>query len=81
MALGLQSVKAVIAVSAVSLLLIVIVTLTQCLLSIQILRMRCISELQKSGIYAEVVTPSTMYINVSVAPNEAYGVHKMASLN
>ena len=68
--------SAVIAVSAVSLLLIVSLTtviLTQCLLMI---RMR-----KSKDTYAEVVTSTTMHMDVPVTPNEAYALHKMASSN
>ena len=61
--------SAVIAVSAVSLLLIVTLTtvvLTQCLLMV---RMR----------KSKDVLHTTMHTNVPVSPNEAYGLHKMTS--
>ena len=64
--------SAVIAVSAVSLLLIVTLTtviFTQCLL---IIRMR------KTGhthdIYNNVKTPTSMHIKIPVSPNEAYSI-------
>ena len=69
--------SAVIAVSAVSLLLIVTLTtviLTQCLLMI---RMRKSKDRKET--YAEVMTPTTMHMDVPVAPNEAYALHKVAS--
>ena len=74
-----NSSSAVIAVSAVSLLLIVTLTtviLTQCLLMI---RMRKSKDRKET--YAEVVTSTTMHMDVPVTPNEAYALHKMASSN
>ena len=65
----------VIAVSAVSLLLIVTLTtviLTQCLL---IIRMRRSSR-DKTETYAEVTNPTTKTTDVPVSPNEAYAMHK-----
>ena len=67
----------VIAVSAVSLLLIVTLTtviLTQCLLMI---RMRKSKDRRET--YAEVVTPTTMNMDVHVTPNEACALHKIPS--
>ena len=67
---------AVIAVSAVSLLLIVTLTtviLTQCLL---IIRMRRRSR-NKTETYAEVTNPTTNTTDVPVSPNEAYGLTKI----
>ena len=67
----------VIAVSAVSLLLIVTLTtviLTQCLLMIRMRRSK-----DRNETYAEVVTSTTMH--VPVTPNEAYALHKVASSN
>ena len=71
-----SSSSAVIAVSAVSLLLIVTLTtviLTQCLL---IIRMRRRSR-NKTETYAEVTNPTTNTTDVSVSPNEAYGLTKI----
>ena len=68
----------VIAVSAVSLLLIVTLTtviLTQCLL---IIRMRRSSR-DKTDTYAEVTNPTTKTTDVSVFPNEAYALHKITT--
>ena len=65
-----------IAVSAVSLLLIVTLTtviLTQCLL---IIRMRRRSR-NKTETYAEVTNPTTNTTDVPVSPNEAYGLTKI----
>ena len=64
-----------IAVSAVSLLLIVTLTtviLTQCLL---IIRMRRSSR-DKTDTYAEVTNPTIKTTDVPVSPNEAYALHK-----
>ena len=70
--------SAVIAVSAVSLLLIVTLTtviLTQCLL---IIRMRKSKDvLHDNETYAEAMTPTTMHI--PVAPNEAYAMTAKSS--
>ena len=69
--------SAVIAVSAVSLLLIVTLTtviLTQCLLMI---RMRKSKDRKET--YAEVMTPTTVHMDVPVTPNEAYALHKIPS--
>ena len=63
------------AVSAVSLLLIVTLTtviLTQCLLMI---RMRKSKDRKET--YAEVMTSTTMHMDVH--PNEAYALHKIPS--
>ena len=72
--------SSVIVVSAVSLLLIVTlitVNIIQCLL---ILRMRKSKDvLHKNETYTEVMTPTTMHMDVPVTPNEAYAVHKIAS--
>ena len=72
----------VIAVSAVSLLLIVTFTtviLTQCLL---IIRMRTFKDLlQRKNTPAEVMTPTNVHIDVPVMLNEAYAVHKIPSSN
>ena len=72
--------SAVIAVSAVSLLLIVTLTtviLTQCLL---IIRMRKSKDvLHNNETYAEVMTTTTMRMDVPVMPNEAYALHKITS--
>ena len=69
-----------IAVSAVSLLLIVILTtviVTQCLLMI---RMRKTKDLlQKNKPYTEVMTTASTLIDVPVTPNEAYTLHKITS--
>ena len=68
----------VIAVSAVSLLLIVTLTtviLTQCLL---IIRMRRSSR-DKTDTYAEVTNPTTKTTDVPVSPNEAYALHKITT--
>ena len=67
----------VIAVSAISLLLIVTLTtviLTQCLLMIRMRRSTHTNEL-----YTEVMTSTTMHKDVPVSPNEAYAVTKMTS--
>ena len=69
--------SAVIAVSAVSLLLIVILTtviLTQCVLMI---RMRKSKDRKET--YAEVMTSTTMHMDVPVTPKEAYALHKITS--
>ena len=66
-----------IAVSAVSLLLIVtltIVILTQCLLIIKMRRYR-----NRNEIYREVMTPTATHKGVAVSANEAYAVTKMTS--
>ena len=69
--------QAVIAVSAISLLLIVTLTtviLTQCLL---IIRMRKFKDaLQRKNTPAEVMTPINVHMDVAVTLNEAYAVHK-----
>ena len=75
---GSSSDLTVIAVSAVSLLLIVTLTtviLTQCLL---IIRMR-MSSRDKTDTYAEVTNPTTKTTDVSVSPNEAYTLHKITN--
>ena len=67
----------VIAVSAVSLLLIVTLTtviLTQCLLMIRMRRPR-----NRNVTYTGVMTPTTMHKGVPVSPNEAYAVTKMTT--
>ena len=72
--------SALIAVSAVSLLLIVILTtviLTQCLLMVRMRKSKDV--LYRNETYAEVMTPTTMHTDVPVSPNEAYGLHKMTS--
>ena len=69
-----------IAVSAVSLLLIVTLTtviLTQCLLMIRMRKSK--DMLHRNETYAEVMTPTSMHTDVPVTPNEAYAVHKIAS--
>ena len=71
-----------IAVSAVSLLLIVTLTtviLTQCLLMIRMRKSKDV--LHKNETCAEVMTPTTMHniMDVLVAPNEAYALHNMTS--
>ena len=69
--------SAVIAVSAVSLLLIVTLTtviLTQCLLMIRMRKSK-----DRNETYTEVVTPTTMHMDVPVTPNEAYALHKIHS--
>ena len=71
---------AVIAVSAVSLLLIVTLTtviLTQCLLMIRMRKSK--DGLHRNETCAEVMTPTTMHMDVPVTPNEAYALHKVAS--
>ena len=75
---GSSSDSTVIAVSAVSLLLIVTLTtviLTQCLL---IIRMRR-SFRDKTDTYAEVTNPTTKTTDVPVSPNEAYALHKITT--
>ena len=72
-----SSSSAVIAVSAVSLLLIVTLTtviLTQCLLMIRMRKSK-----DRNETYTEVVTPTTMHMDVPVTPNEAYALHKIHS--
>ena len=69
--------QAVIAVSAVSLLLIVTLTtviLTQCLLMIRMRR-----STHRNETYTEVMTSTTMHKDVPVSSNEAYAVTKMTS--
>ena len=69
--------SAVIAVSAVSLLLIItltIVILTQCLLMI---RMR--GSIHRNETHTDVMTSTTMNKDVPVSPNEAYAETKMTS--
>ena len=69
--------SAVIAVSAVSLLLIVTLTtviLTQCLLMIRMRR-----SIHRNEPYTEVMTSTTMHKDVPVSSNEAYAVTKMTS--
>ena len=66
-----------IAVSAVSLLLIVTLTtvvLIQCLLMIRMRRSR-----NRNETYTEVMTPTTMQKDVPVSFNEAYAVTKMTT--
>ena len=68
---------AVIAVSAVSLLLIVTlatVILTQCLL---IIRMRKTGHTHE--VYDDVMTPTTLHVKIPVSPNEAYTPHCITS--
>ena len=68
--------SAVISVSTVSLLLIVTLTtiiLTQCLLMIRMRR-----STHRNEPYTEVMTSTTMHKDVSVTPNEAYAVTKIA---
>ena len=70
--------SAVAAVSAVSLLLIVILTtvvLTQCLLMVRMRKSK--DGLYRNETYAEVMTPTTMHTDVPVSPNEVYAMHKM----
>ena len=75
--------SAVIAVSAVSLLLIVTLTtviLTQCLLMIRMRKSKDV--LHRNETYAEVVIPTTMHnmdMDVPVTPNEVYALHKISS--
>ena len=72
--------SAVIAVSAVSLLLIVTlitVILTQCLLIIRLRKFKDV--LHRNETYAEVMTSTTMHTDVPVTPNEAYALHNMTS--
>ena len=69
-----------IAVSAVCLLLIVTLTtviLTQCLLMIRMKKSKDV--LQRNETYAEVMTSTNMHMDVPVAPNEAYALHKITS--
>ena len=73
-----SSISAVIAVSAVSLLLIVTLTtviLTQCLLMIRMRKSKDV--LHRNETYAEVMTSTTKHMDVPVTPNEAYALHKM----
>ena len=73
--------SAVIAVSAVSLLLIValtIVILTQCLLIIKIRKPKDVPHIMNET-YAEVMTPTTKDMDVPVTHNEAYALHKITS--
>ncbi|CAI8049901.1 hypothetical protein GBAR_LOCUS27469, partial [Geodia barretti] len=68
---------AVIAVSAVSLLLILTLTtviLTQCLLIFRMRRSR-----NKTETYAEATNPTTKTTDVPVSPNEAYALTKITS--
>ena len=72
--------SAVIAVSAVSLLLIVTLTtviLTQCLLMIRMRKSKDV--LHRNETYAEVMTSTTMHTDVPVTPNEAYALHKITN--
>ena len=72
--------SAVIAVSAVSLLLIVTLTaviLTQCLLMIRMRKSKDVPH--ENETCAEVMTPTTMHMDVPVTPNEAYALQKVAS--
>ena len=67
-----------IAVSAVSLLLIVILTtvnLTQCLLIIRMRRSR-----NKTETYAEATSPTIKTTHVPVSPNEAYALTKISTI-
>ena len=67
----------VIALSAVSVLLIVTLTtviLTQCRLMIRMRRSR-----NRNETYTGVMTPTTMHKGVPVSPNEAYAVTKMTA--
>ena len=69
-----------IAVSAVSLLLIVTLTtviLTQCLLMIRMRKSKDVPH--KNETYAEVMTSTTVNLDVPVTPNEAYAMHKITS--
>ena len=71
-----------IAVSAVSLLLIVTLTtviLTQCLLMIRMRKSK--DMLNRNETYVDVMTPTTMNLDVPVAPNEAYALHKIPNSN
>ena len=68
----------VIAVSAVSLLLIVTLTtlnITQCLV---IIRMRRSSR-DKTETYAEPMNPTTKTADVTLSHNEAYALHKITT--
>ena len=72
-----EHISAVIAVSAVSLLLIVTLTtviLTQCLLMVRMRKSKDV--LYRNETYAEVMTPTTMDTDVPVSPN---ALHKMTS--
>ena len=72
----------VIAVSTVSLLLIVTLTtviLTQCLLMIRMRKSKDV--LHKNETYAEVMTSTTTNLDVPVTPNEAYALHKISNSN
>ncbi|CAI8051352.1 hypothetical protein GBAR_LOCUS28127, partial [Geodia barretti] len=69
--------SAVIAVSAVSLMLIITLTtviLTQCLLIFRMRRSR-----NKTETYAEATNPTTKTTDVPVSPNEAYALTKITS--
>ena len=69
-----------IAVSAVSLLLIVTLTtviLTQCLLMIRMRKSKDV--LHRNGNCKKVVTSTSMYVDVPVSPNEVYELNKMTS--
>ena len=72
--------SAVIAVSAVSLLLIVTLTTvipTQCLLMIRMRKSEDV--LHKKGTCNEVVTSTSMYVDVHASPNEASELNKTTS--
>ena len=69
--------EAIVAVSAVSLLLILslsTVVLTQCLLMVRMRRYR-----NKTETYAEATSPTTKTTHVPVSPNEAYALTKITS--
>ena len=77
-----SSSSAVIAVSAVSLLLIVtltIVILTQCLLMIRMRKTKDV--LHSDGTYEKVTTPTAMDKHISLYPNRVYALNKMISSN
>ena len=74
--------SAVIAVSAVSLLLIVTLTtviLTQCLLMIRMRKSKNV--LHSDGTYENVTTPTAMDKPISLYPNRVYALNKMISSN
>ena len=68
------------AVSSLSLLLIVtltIIIITQCLLMVRMRKSKDV--VQRNETYTEVTTPTTMKSDVPVTPNEAYAPHKIAN--
>ena len=73
-------ISTIIGVSAVSLLMTVtltIIIITQCLLMVRMRKSKDV--VQRNETYTEVMTPTTIQSVVSVTPNEAYALHKIAN--